>query len=177
MFLTGFQDKDGNQNFVRIARFGHQFENCRVQGQSWKRFTMIGQDNSVVSWVVQLPAHRYSRREERLMQMLRMFNQLVSNISGTARALAYILARLLRIKKECRKRNLHFHIPAAVSCSPGLRLYQQDSSYVSLGEFCDQFCEESGVAREDPILIPGERVKTILKEFTDSEHKRMVRRL
>lgn len=68
---------------------------------------------------------------------------------------------------------MHFYIPAAVSCSPALRLYQQDSSYVSLGEICDQFCEESGVAREDPILIPGEKVKTILKEFTE-EHKRMV---
>ncbi|VDC00099.1 unnamed protein product [Peniophora sp. CBMAI 1063] len=41
------EDKDGNQNFLRIARFGHQFENYRVQGQSWKRFATIGQDNSV----------------------------------------------------------------------------------------------------------------------------------
>lgn len=81
------------------------------------------------------------------MQVLRIFNG--------------ALAR----KKESRKRNLNFHIPAAVSCSPNLRLLQNDSSYVTLGDIYDRHCEEIGITREDPILVSGEKVKSILLDF------------
>jgi hypothetical protein len=71
------QDKDNNQNFVRIQKFGPKFEYCRTNGSCWKRFTLTGHDNSKTSFTVQLPCHRQYRREDRVMQILRTFNTLV----------------------------------------------------------------------------------------------------
>ena len=71
----------------------------------------------------------------------------------------------LNRKKESRKRNLHFHLPAAVSCAPNLRLLQNDTSYISLGDIYDQHCEDSGMAREEPVLMVGEKVKATVREF------------
>ncbi|KAJ7682762.1 FAT domain-containing protein [Mycena polygramma] len=141
------EDKDSNQNFIRIQKFGPKFENCRTHGITWKRITIHGNDNSKTAFSIQLNSTRYSRREERVMQIFRTFNG--------------ALAR----KKESRKRNLSFHIPAVVSFSPNLRLYQTDSSYVSLGDVYDSHCEENGFAKEDPFLFAGEKVKKVLREY------------
>jgi hypothetical protein len=72
--LTNIQDKDSNQNFVRIQKFAPKFEICRSNGSYWKRLTLHGSDNSKTSFAVQLPCHRHYRREDRVMQILRTFN-------------------------------------------------------------------------------------------------------
>ncbi|KAF9222005.1 FAT-domain-containing protein [Gyrodon lividus] len=147
------EDKDSNQNFVHIQRFGPKFENCRSHGYCWRRFTVHGNDHSRTSFSVQLPSGRHCRREERVMQVFRIFN-----------------GALVR-KKESRKRNLNFHIPAAISCSPNLRLLQNDSSYVTLGDIYDRHCEESGITREDPIIVSGEKVKSVLLDFKQANQR------
>lgn len=76
-------------------------------------------------------------------------------------------------KKESRKRNLSFHLPAAISCSPNLRLFQTDSSYITLGDIYDRHCEETGITREDPILFAGEKVKKVLREFRESSQRQV----
>jgi len=76
--------------------------------------------------------------------------------------------------KESRKRNLTFHLPATVSCSPNVRLYQVDSSYISLGDIYDLHCEEMGFSREDPILFVGEKVRKVLKQYRQDTTKRQV---
>ncbi|KAF8195850.1 FAT domain-containing protein [Mycena galopus ATCC 62051] len=141
------EDKDSNQNFIRIQRFGPKFENCRTHGITWKRITIHGTDNSKTAFSIQLNSTRNSRREERVMQIFRTFNGALTR------------------KKESRKRNLSFHIPAVVSFSPSLRLFQTDSSYVSLGDIYDLHCEENGFAKEDPVLFAGEKVKKVLREY------------
>ncbi|KAJ6599027.1 hypothetical protein DFH09DRAFT_1388713 [Mycena vulgaris] len=141
------EDKDSNQNFIRIQKFGPKFENCRTHGFTWKRIIIHGNDNSKTSFSIQLNATRYSRREERVMQIFRTFNGALTR------------------KKESRKRNLSFHIPAVVSFSPSLRLFQTDSSYVSLGDIYDLHCEENGFAKEDPFLFAGEKIKKVLREY------------
>ncbi|RDB22695.1 Transcription-associated protein 1 [Hypsizygus marmoreus] len=141
------EDKDSNQNFVRIQKFSPKFENCRSSGASCKRFTLHGSDNSKTSFTVQLPALRQYRREDRVIQIFRTFNGALSR------------------KKESRKRNLSFHLPAAVSCSPSVRLFQTDSSYVPLGDIYDRHCQATGISREEPVLYAGEKVKKVLREF------------
>ncbi|KAH9999859.1 FAT domain-containing protein [Russula vinacea] len=147
-------DKDSNQNFAKIVKFGSKFENCRSNGYCWRRLTVHGSDNSEVSFSVQLPSGRHIRREERVMACFRMFNGVLSR------------------HKESRKRHVTFHIPASISCSANLRLLQNDSSYISLGDIFDKFCEDTRMAREDPILIPGEKVKETLRKFREM-HFRM----
>ncbi|KAG7096929.1 hypothetical protein E1B28_004330 [Marasmius oreades] len=141
------EDKDNNQNFVRIQRLDSKFEYTRSQGYCWRRITIIGSDNSKTSFTVQNPYHRTFRREERVTQIFRMFNG--------------VLAR----KKESRKRNLFFHISATVSCCPNVRLYQSDSSYISFSDILDLHCQQAGISREDPILFSGEKVRKVLREF------------
>ncbi|KAK1236603.1 transcription-associated protein 1 [Marasmius sp. AFHP31] len=141
------EDKDNNQNFVRIQRLDSKFEYTRAQGYCWRRITIIRSDNSKTSFTVQNPYHRTFRREERVAQVFRMFNG--------------VLAR----KKESRKRNLFFHIPATVSCCPNIRLFQSDSSYISFSDILDLHCQQTGHTREDPILFSGEKVRKVLREF------------
>ena len=76
--------------------------------------------------------------------------------------------------KESRKRNLSFHLPAAVACSPSVRLYQTDSSYISLGEIYDLHCEETGIPREEPILFVGEKIRKVLREYRQQTGKMQV---
>ena len=76
--------------------------------------------------------------------------------------------------KESRKRNLFFHLPAAVACSPSVRLYQTDSSYISLGEIYDLHCEETGIPREEPILFVGEKIRKVLREYRQQTGKTQV---
>ncbi|KAK7060621.1 transcription-associated protein 1 [Paramarasmius palmivorus] len=141
------EDKDTNQNFVRIQRLASKFDIVRHSGFCWRRITIIGNDNSRISFTVQNPYHRSFRREDRVHQIFRTFNG--------------VLAR----KKESRKRNLFFHIPAAVSCSPNIRLYQSDPSYISLSDVYDLHCQSLSITREDPILLCGEKVRKVLREF------------
>nr|GAT59465.1 predicted protein [Mycena chlorophos] len=141
------EEKDNNQNFSRIQRFGPRFEYCRSPGFSCKRITIHGTDGSKTAFAVQFNFTRYGRREERVTQVFRNFNG--------------ALAR----KKESRKRNLVFHIPAAVSISPAVRLFQTDSSYISLGDIYDQHCIESGLPKEEPILYAGDKIKKVLREY------------
>ncbi|KAF9075762.1 FAT domain-containing protein [Rhodocollybia butyracea] len=141
------EDKDNNQNFIKISKLVPKFENTRSQGCCWKRITIHGNDNSKIPFVVQLPYHRTFRREERVSQVCRTFNGVLSR------------------KKETRKRNLNFHLPTAVSCSPNIRLYQMDSSYISLSDIYELHCESMGIQREDPILYSGEKVKKVMREL------------
>ncbi|THV08510.1 hypothetical protein K435DRAFT_832965 [Dendrothele bispora CBS 962.96] len=138
------EEKDTNQNFVRIQKLVPRYEHVRMNGYSWKRITIHGSDNSKISFTVQLPYNRSLRREERVAQLFRTFNG--------------VLAR----KKESRKRNLCFHLPVAVSCAPNARLYQSDSSYIPLSDVYDMYCESTGISREDPILFSGEKVKKVI---------------
>ncbi|KAF9453072.1 FAT-domain-containing protein [Macrolepiota fuliginosa MF-IS2] len=151
------EDKDTNQNFVKIQKFASKFELGRSNGTCWKRFTLHGNDNTKTSFMVQIPCHRQCRREDKVMQVLRTFNG------------------VLQRKKETRKRNLSFHLPAAISCSPTLRLFQTDSSYITLGDIYELHCEDTGISREEPILFAGEKVKKTLREFRQNSTRQLTK--
>ncbi|GLB33849.1 putative PI3 PI4-kinase family protein [Lyophyllum shimeji] len=151
------EDKDSNQNFVRIQKFAPKIENCRSSGLCWRRFTVHASDNSKITFSVQLPGYRQYRREDRVMQVLRTFNSALSR------------------KKESRKRNLAFHLPVAISLSPLVRLIQMDGSYVPLGDIYDRHCAAIGISREEPILFSGEKVKKVLKEFRQSSSRQLTK--
>jgi len=97
------------------------------------------------------------------MQTLRTFNR-----SDLLRFSDFFLNHwhsALSRKKESRKRNLAFHLPATVSCSPSVRLFQTDSSYITLGDIYDRYCDMSGISKEEPVLFAGEKVKKVLREY------------
>lgn len=67
-----------------------------------------------------------------------------------------------------------FHLPAAVSCSPNVRLYQTDSSYVTFGDIYDLHCEHQGFTREEPIIFVAEKIQNILRDYRQQFSKKQV---
>ena len=67
-----------------------------------------------------------------------------------------------------------FHLPAAVSCSPNVRLYQTDSSYVTFGDIYDLHCEHRGLTREEPIVFVAEKIQNILRDYRQQFSKKQV---
>lgn len=107
------QEKDSNQNFVRIQKFAPKFENCRTHGSCWRRFTIHGNDNSKTSFSVQLPAPRFFRREDKVTQVLRTFNRCVLTIA--------VDTPKLNLGVKCpdtqkRKQKAAAHFPSACDC-------------------------------------------------------------
>jgi len=71
------QHKDSNADFIKIDRILPVVDNVRGHGISYKRVTFRGHDGSLHSFAVQYPAARHCRREERIQQLLRMFNEYI----------------------------------------------------------------------------------------------------
>ncbi|KAL0575262.1 transcription-associated protein 1 [Marasmius crinis-equi] len=74
------------------------------------------------------------------------------------------LSGVLARKKESRKRNLFFHIPATVSCCPNFHQYKSDSPYISFSDILDLHCQQAGDSREDPVLVSVEKVRKVRRE-------------
>ena len=96
--------EDNNSNFVRINRFLPEYGLLRSNGMCNRRITILSNKGSLHSFAVQLPSARYSRREERIFQLLRLLNT------------------VLERKIQTRKRGLTFNVPTAVPISPPHRL-------------------------------------------------------
>ena len=137
------QHRDKNQDFVRIERFLSNVDLVRTIGQSHRRIRIRGHDGSIHSFAVQHPAARHSRREERTLQLFRIFNG--------------VLAK----RKESRRRNLNFYLPLMVHLSPSLRLVQEDSQYISLQGVYEDHCRRHGLNKDDPVLFTMEKFRTM----------------
>jgi transformation/transcription domain-associated protein len=72
-----------------------------------------------------------------------------------------LTSSVLKKRKESRRRNLQFHLPTSISLAPQLRLVQNDSSYISLQDIYDDFCNANGMTREDALLTFNDRLKVL----------------
>jgi len=138
------QHIDPGEELVKILRFSPKAELGRGHGHCFRRITMLGSNGSSYTFNVQMPAARHCRREERLTQLFRIMNS------------------VLKRRKEARRRNLQFHLPTAIALAPQLRLVQNDSSYVSLQDIFDDFCQSKGMSREDSIMASLDRLKHLI---------------
>jgi transformation/transcription domain-associated protein len=113
-----------------------------------RRIVIRGHDGSTHPFILQHPAPRHCRKEERLVQFCRILNT--------------ILVR----KKESRRRNLSIHVPVIIPLAPQIRLVQDDTSYASLQEIFEKHCKENGISRDDPANYYVERIRSV---FASSE--------
>ena len=143
------QHRDKNQDFVRIERFLPNVDLVRTVGFSHRRLKIRGHDGSVHPFAVQHPAARHSRREERILQLFRIFN-------GT-----------LTKKKESRRRNLNFYLPLMVPLAPSLRLVQDDASYISLQGVYEDHCRRNSTNKDDPILFTMDKLRPTTPQSPD----------
>ncbi|KAJ6097184.1 hypothetical protein N7499_001558 [Penicillium canescens] len=135
--------KDKNQDFVRIDRFLPDVDLVRGIGVCHRRLKIRGHDGSVQAFAVQHPAARHCRREERILQLFRIFNGLLAK------------------RKESRRRNLYFHLPLMVPLAPHIRLVRDDSSYISMQGIYEDYCRRMGMNKDEPVLFTMDKMRSL----------------
>jgi phosphatidylinositol kinase/protein kinase (PI-3 family) len=76
IMLTIPQHRDSNIHFVDIKRISTRMERCRSPLPAVRRIALIGQDGSTHTFTVQYyMQYRPIRRDERFMQLTRVFNE------------------------------------------------------------------------------------------------------
>ncbi|KAH3950531.1 hypothetical protein HBH53_074330 [Parastagonospora nodorum] len=143
------QHRDKNSDFVRIERFLPDVELVRGIGICHRRLKIRGHDGSVHPFAIQFPAARSSRREERILQLFRIFNG--------------ILAK----RKESRRRNLQFHLPLMVPITPSVRMVQDDASYMSMQGIYEDYCRQNKINKDEPVLFSIEKLRALQPKNVD----------
>lgn len=101
--------------YVRIARFIPEVNVVEKHNTSARRILIRGHNGKIYPYLVLNDSCLSdSRREERVLQMLRLLNQYLVN------------------RKETGRRFLQFTVPRVVAISPGLRLVEDNPSSLSL---------------------------------------------
>lgn len=139
------QLKDKNQDFIRIDRFLPNVDLVRTIGGSHRRLKIRGHDGSVHSFAVQHPAVRQCRREERILQLFRQLNHTLGS------------------KKESRRRDLQFTLPAMVPLAPHIRIVQEDTSYITLQGVYEDHCRQLGVSKDEPVLFTMDKLRGLIE--------------
>ncbi|KAL2863263.1 histone acetyltransferase TRA1 [Aspergillus lucknowensis] len=137
------QHKDKNQDFIRIDRFLPDIDLVRGIGVCHRRLKIRGHDGSVHPFAVQHPAARHCRREERILQLFRIFNGVLGK------------------RKESRRRNLYFHLPLMVPLAPHIRLVRDDPSYISMQGIYEDYCRRVGINKDEPVLFTMEKMRAL----------------
>ena len=118
-----------------------EVEFIRWVGTCSRRLTIRGHDGSLHPFLIQNPAPRQFRREERLMQLFRLLNG------------------VLERRKESRMRNLSFHLPVIVPLAPNVRIVQDDPSYYTLHDIYEDYCDDVNMHKDDPLAYYDEKLK------------------
>ncbi|KAI5305551.1 prephenate dehydratase [Ascosphaera pollenicola] len=139
------QLKDNNKDFIRTDHYLPDVDLVRGPGGCHRRIKIRGHDGSLHPFAVQHPSPRHCRREERMLQLFRIFNS--------------VLAR----KKESRRRNINFYLPVIVPLAAHIRLIQDDPSYVSLQAIYEDHCRRVGMNKDDPILFTMEKMRSLIE--------------
>lgn len=136
-----FEHKDSNAHFIKIDRFMPTVDVVRGFGICYRRLTILGHDGSKHPFAVQYPAARHCRREERVTQLFKILNGVISR------------------KKESRSRNLQFTLPVAVPLSPHIRIVQDDTRYVSMQAIYEKHCKNIGQSRDEPLDFAVQKLR------------------
>lgn len=133
-------NKESNQYFVKIERFMPTVEMIRGPTACYKRITIRGTDGSLQKFAVQFPAPRQCRREEKIFQLFRLFNdQLLRNV-------------------QTRRRYIEFTLPIAVPLSPHIRLVSDDDKYINMLNIYEKYCKIKGQDKDEPLAYTIEKL-------------------
>lgn len=125
--------RDDNMHFIKVDRFLPTVDMVRGFGQSYKRIKILGHNGSVHMFAVQYPSGRQCRREERVVQLFKILNGILTR------------------KKESRRRNINLTLPTAIPFTPHIRIIQDDPHYVSMHAIYEDHCRRVGRSRDEAL--------------------------
>ena len=128
------RDASAAGDFIKLDRFESQVEIVRRHGTAFRRIVMIGSDGSRSAFIIQNPSSRQSRREERMIQLMRMADAIVEK------------------KIISRRHGLGFHVQNIIPLSAFVRLIEDPQAFCSLEDVYEWHCKQVGMRPEDPVL-------------------------
>ncbi|XP_072179557.1 transformation/transcription domain-associated protein-like [Diadema setosum] len=139
---------------IRIARFMPHVEITHKHNTAARRLYIRGSNGKIYPYLVVNDASMAeSRREERVLQVLRMLN--------------HYLAK----RKETAKRQLQFTVPRVVAVSPQMRLVEDSPSSLSLLDIYKKWCTKQQVETDPPINRYYERLAVVQHRGSQASHQ------
>ncbi|XP_077513657.1 transcription-associated protein Nipped-A isoform X4 [Amblyomma americanum] len=143
-----------NHYYVRIARFMPRVEIVQKHNTAARRLYIRGQNGKIYPYLVVNDACLSdARREERVLQLLRMLNHQLDK------------------QKETARRFLHLAVPRVVAVSPQMRLVEDNPASVSLLHIYKQRCGQRGVEHDAPVGRYYERLAAVQARGSQASHQ------
>ncbi|XP_048580263.1 transformation/transcription domain-associated protein isoform X2 [Nematostella vectensis] len=140
--------------YIRIARFMPKVELVQKHNFSARRLFIRGNNGKVYPYLVVNDAcMTESRREERILQLLRLLNLYFEK------------------RKEACKRHLLFSVPRVVAVSPQMRLIEDNPSFISLREILGKRCDRKHIEADSPIALYYERLAAVQSRGLQVTHQ------
>ena len=139
--------------YVRIARFLPRVEIVYKHNGAARRLYIRGHNGKVYPYlVVNDSSLNDARREERVLQLLRMLNHLLTK------------------QKESARRLLSFTVPRVVALSPHMRIVQDNESSLSLLDIYKRECSLRNVEYDAPLTKYYDRLRTVQARGSQPSH-------
>ena len=146
-----------NNYSIRIARFMPRVEIVNKYNTAARRLFIRGHNGKIYPYLVVNDACMYeSRREERVLQLVRMLNQYLGK------------------QKETSRRLLQFHVPRVVATSPHMRLVEDNPDAVSLGDIYRRRCADRALDHDEPVKFYYERLASLQSRGTRVTHQHLL---
>ncbi|XP_077979126.1 transformation/transcription domain-associated protein-like [Glandiceps talaboti] len=140
--------------YVRIARFMPKVDIVQKHNTAARRLYIRGQNGKIYPYlVVNDGCLNESRREERVLQLLRMLNH-------------FLIKR-----KETAKRHLYFTVPRVIAVSPQMRLVEDNPTSISLMDIYKQRCCKKQIEHDSPVVRYYERLATVQSRGSQASHQ------
>ncbi|KAF7269505.1 transcription-associated protein Nipped-A isoform X2 [Rhynchophorus ferrugineus] len=146
-----------NHYFVRITRFMPRVDVVQKHNAVARRLYIRGHNGKIYPYlVVNDSGLADARREERVLQMLRMMNMFLGK------------------QKETARRFLHFTVPRVVAVSQQIRLVEDNPASISYLDIFKKGCTKlgkRGIQHDDPIQYYYERLATVQSRCVKASHQ------
>nr|ANJ04666.1 transformation/transcription domain-associated protein [Nilaparvata lugens] len=140
--------------YVRISRFMPRIEVVQKHNTAARRLFIRGHNGKIYPYlVVNDFGFGDARREERVLQLLRMLNHYLGK------------------QKETSRRFVHLTVPRVVAVSRQMRLVEDNPASISLLDVYREGCSNLGIDHEAPISRYYERLATVQARGQQAGHQ------
>ncbi|XP_065219244.1 transformation/transcription domain-associated protein isoform X2 [Planococcus citri] len=140
--------------YVRIARFMPRVEIVEKHNTATRRLYIRGHNGKIYAYLImQESGMGDARREEIVLQLMRMLNHYLTK------------------QKETSRRFLNYTVSRVVAVSPQLRLVEDNPASLSLLDICKQMCSKKNAQYDEPLTKYYDRLAFIQARGGKTSHQ------